>query len=330
MPPLTVFTSARAALEVTRGTAIVPTRLIYAETFNPTYTVATIRPEEARASYEGFFQAAAGPELTTVEMAGRASYDDLIWHANQFYVALAAGVLTLGAQVWAFPPANTTDNVKTHNLQLGDSAAISAATPGIALSYGMGDTLNLHYEKNADGALTFNAKYLYAKPLTQITAFTGALSDRVTVPVSCNNTVVKIDATTIGTTTDSAVTAVDFTLSLNPQPFYALDGTVAAQAVYRPAHRTWTAQITRQYNAVSEFSAFQAKTIRKVRVLTTGPVLGTSTYLVQQDMYGVYTARDWAEVNGIVTEVLTLEPVFDVTSATSTSITINNNTASIS
>jgi len=191
MPPLTVFTSARAALEVTRGTAIVPTRLIYAETFNPTYTVNTIRPEEARASYEGFFQAAAGPELTTVEMAGRASYDDLIWHANQFYVALAAGVLTLGAQVWAFPPANTTDNVKTHNLQLGDSAAISAATPGIALSYGMGDTLNLHYEKNADGALTFNAKYLYAKPLTQITAFTGALSDRVTVPVSCNNTVVK-------------------------------------------------------------------------------------------------------------------------------------------
>jgi len=135
---------------------------------------------------------------------------------------------------------------------------------------------------------------------------------------------------TIGTTTDSAVTAVDFTLSLNPQPFYALDGTVAAQAIYRPAHRTWTAQITRQYNAVSEFSAFQAKTIRKVRVLTTGPVLGTSTYLVQQDMYGVYTARDWAEVNGIVTEVLTLEPVFDVTSATSTSITINNNTASIS
>lgn len=327
--PLTVFTSARAALESTRGTNLTPTRIIYAETFNPTYTVATIRPEEARASYEGFFQAAAGPETTTVEMAGRASYDDLIWHANMFYKAVASGTGAGADKLWAFAPTNTADDVKTHTLQLGDSAAISAATPGIQLNYGMGDTLNLHYEKNADGALTFNAKYLYAKALTQITAFTGALSDRVTVPVSCNNTLVKIDTTTIGTTTDTAVTTVDFTLSLNPQPFYALDGTVAAQAVYRPAHRTWVAQITRQYNAVSEFSAYQAKTVRKVRVLTTGAALGSTNYIVQQDMYGVYTARDWAEVNGIVTEVLTLEPVFDTTSSTSTSITITNATAAI-
>jgi len=66
-----------------------------------------------------------------------------------------------------------------------------------------------------------------------------------------------------------------------------------------------------------------------VRVLTTGPVLGTSTYLVQQDMYGVYTARDWAEVNGIVTEVLTLEPVFDTTSSTSTSMSVTANVAAI-
>ena len=323
--PLTVFTSARAALEVTRGTAITPTRLIYAETFNPTYTVATIRPEEARASYEGFFQAAAGPETTTVEMAGRASFEDIIWHANMFYKALAAPSSgTVPSALWLFTPTNTADDVKTHCLQLGDSAAISAATPGISLAYGMGDTLNLHYEKNADGALTFNAKYLYAKALTQITAFTGALSDRVTTPVSCNNTVVKIDTTTIGTTADDSVTAVDFTLNLNPQPFYALDGTLAAQAVYRPAHRTWTAQITRQYDTVSEFSAYQAKTIRKVRVLTTN-----GTNILQQDFYGVYTARDWAEVNGIVTEVLTLEPVFDTTSSTSTSMSVTANVAAI-
>jgi hypothetical protein len=323
--PLSVFTSARAALEVTRGVNLAPTRLVYAESFNTTHTVATIRPEELRASYEGFFSASAGPETTTVEMAGRASYEDIIWHANMFYKALAAA--SSGAPpsaVWTFTPTNTSDDVKTHSLQLGDAAAISAATPGIQLNYGMGDTLNLHYEKNDDGALTFNAKYLYAKALTQITAFTGALSDRVTTPISCNNTVVKIDATTIGTTADDSVTAVDFTINLNPQPFYALDGTVAAQAVYRPSHRTWTAQITRQYDTVSEFSAYVAKTVRKVRVLTTN-----GTNILQQDMYGVYTARDWAEVNGIVTEVLTLEPVFDVTTSTSTSLVCTNAVATI-
>jgi hypothetical protein len=326
--PMTVFTSARAALEVTRGTAITPTRIIYAEAFNPTYNVQTIRPEELRASYEGFFQAAAGPETTTVQMTGRASYDDLIWHCNGFYKAVASGTGAGADKLWAFVPTNTSDDVKTHCLQLGDSAAI-ATSPGISLAYGMGQTLNLHYEKNADGALTFDATYLYAKALTQITAFTGALSDRTTVPVSCNNTVVKIDTTTIGTTADSAVTAVDFTLNLNPVPFYALDGTLAAQAVYRPQHRTWTAQITRQYNVATEFSAYQAKTIRKVRVLTTGAALGSTNYIVQQDMYGVYTARDWNQVNDIVTEVLTLEPVYDTTSTSSTSITITNATAAI-
>src|SRR5207247_2498620 len=89
--PLTVFTSARAALEVTRGTNLTPTRLIYGEGFELKHDVATIRPEELRASYEGFFQATAGPERSAVTMTGRVSYDDLIWHANMFYKAVASG-----------------------------------------------------------------------------------------------------------------------------------------------------------------------------------------------------------------------------------------------
>jgi hypothetical protein len=322
--PMQVFTSARAALEATRGTAITPTRIIYAEQFALEHTVATIRPEEQRASYEGWFAAQPGPERSVVTMTGRASYEDLIWHLNGFGKALAAA--SSGAPpsaVWIFLPTNTSDDVKTHCLQLGDAAAIGTS-PGVSLAYGMGQTLNLHYEKNDDGALTFNAQYLYAKALTQITAFTGALSDRVTTPISCNNTVVKIDTTTIGTTTDSAVTAVDFTIDLGPVPFYALDGTLAAQAVYRPHHRGWTAQITRQYNAATEFTAYVAKTVRKIRVLTTN-----STNIVSHDMYGVWTNRTYADVDGIVTEVLTLEPVYDVSSTSSWQITVTNNVATI-
>lgn len=322
--PLQVFTSARAALEVTRGTSLTPTRLIYGESFELEHDVATIRPEELRASYEGFYSASAGPELSRVTMQGRVSYEDIIWHANHFYKALAAA--SSGAPpsaVWLFTPTNTSDDVKTHCLQLGDSNAIGTS-PGVSLAYGMGDEFNIHYEKNADGAATFSAKYLYAKALTQITAFTGSLSDRTTVPVSCNNTVVKIDTTTIGTTADSAVTTVDFTLSLGPVPFYALDGTLAAQSVQRPAHRTWKAEITRQYNAATEFSAYVAKTVRKVRVLTTN-----STNILQQDMYGVWTGRKYADVDGIITEVLTLEPVFDTGTSTSTSLSVTGTVATI-
>jgi hypothetical protein len=322
--PMTVWTSARAALEVTRGTAITPTRIIYGEQFELDHTVATIRPVEQRASYEPVFSAAPGPERSVVTMSGRATFEDLIWHANMFYKALAAASSgSPPSAVWLFTPTNSSDDVKTHCLQLGDTQAI-ATSPGVSLSYGMGQTLNLHYEKNDDGALTFKASYLYAKPLTQITAFTGALSDRVTTAISCNNTVVKIDTTTIGTTTDTAVTTVDFTLDLNPVAFFALDGTLAAQAVYRPKHRNWKAEITRQYSNATEFSAYVAKTIRKVRVLTT-----SGTNIVQHDMYGAYTDRKYSQVDDIVTEVLTLEPVFDTTTSTSQSLSITNNVATI-
>lgn len=327
--PLQVFTSARAALESTRGTNLTPTRIIYAEDFELQHDVATIRPEELRASYEGFFQATAGPEKSMVTMTGRMSYDDLIWHANMFYKAVPTPTGAGADRTWAFLPTNTSDDVKTHTLQLGDAASIAAAAPGVQLNYGMGDELNLHYEKNDDGALTFSARYMYSKALTQITAFTGALSDRTTVPVSCNNTVVKIDTATIGTTTDSSVVAVDFTLNLNPVAFYALDGTLAAQASYRPAHRTWKAEVTRQYSSATEFTAYVAKTVRKIRILTTGAVLGASNYSVTQDLYGVWTDRKYSEVDGIITEVLTLEPVYDTTSTSSTSLTVVNASTTI-
>jgi hypothetical protein len=322
--PMQVFTSARAALEGTRGTAITPTRIIYAEEFTLEHTVETIRPEEQRASYEGWNSAQPGPERSMVTMKGRASYEDLTWHCNHFYKALAAASSgSPPSAVWTFTPTNTSDDVKTHCLQLGDSAAIGTS-PGISLAYGMGMTLNLHYEKNADGALTFEAKYLYAKALTQITAFTGALSDRVTTPISCNNTVVKVDTTTIGTTTDSAVIALDFTIDLQPVPLYTLDGTLAANSVQRPHHRGWVLEVTRQYNAATEFTAYQAKTVRKIRALTTN-----STNILQQDFYGVWTDRKYADVGGIVTEVLTLEPVFDTGTSTSQSISLTNNVATI-
>lgn len=326
--PLQVFTSARAALEVTRGTDLTPTRLIYGESFSLEHTVATIRPEELRASYEGFYQAAPGPERSLLTVGGRMSYDDFIWWANLFWKAVATGTGAGADKLWTFVPTNTSDDVKTCTFQLGDSQAI-ATSPGVKLNYGMGDTFNIHYEKNDDGAATFTGTILFAKALSQITAFTGSLSDRVTVPVSCNNTLVKIDTTTIGTTTDTAVTSVDFTLNLNPVPFYALDNTLAAQSVLRPNHRTWQAVITRQYNSATEFSAYVAKTIRKVRVLTTGAALGSSAYTVQQDMYGVYTNRAWSDVDGIITEELTLEPVFDTGTSSSTSLVVTNATAAI-
>jgi hypothetical protein len=155
------------------------------------------------------------------------------------------------------------------------------------------------------------ATFLAATAATQITAFTGSLSDRVVTYASTNNTTVYSDpGGTIGATADSYIIAVDWTLSLNPVPLYTLDATTAAKAIYRPQHRTWTATVTRQFFNDTHWDDYVDKTVQKIRVKTSSG----ATRNIQLDLYGVYTARSWSEVDGIITEELTLEPVYDTTS----------------
>jgi hypothetical protein len=253
----------------------------------------------------------------------------MVWYANLFFKAVASGTGATADKTWTFLPTAAADDVKTATVQLGDVAAISATTPGVKLNYCFGQSLNLHWEKNDDGAATFRADFLAAKASTQITAFTGSLSDRTTVPVSCNGTTVYIDGTTIGTTADSNVIAVDFNLELGPVPLYTLDGTIAAKDIYRPDFRRWTASITRQYSTVTEWTAYVAKTTRMVRVRTTGATLGSSNYQIDLDLYGTYTNREWSDVDGIITEVLTLEQIYNTAATADHQMVIVNADAAI-
>lgn len=329
MPPLSVFTSARAALESARGTDLTPTRLIYGEEFVHGQEIQTIRPSEKRASYNPVYSSTPGPERNTLRITGRMSYDDMIWYGNLFFKAVASGSGAGGDKTWTFLPTANADDVKTATVQLGDAVAIGATTPGVKLNYVFGQTLNLHWEKNDDGALTFAADFLAAKAASQITAFTGTLSDRTVIPASCNNTTVYIDTTTIGNTADTNVIAVDFNLDLGPVPLYTLDGTTAAKDIYRPDWRRWSATITRQYSNDTEWDKYVDKTIRKVRIKTLGAVLGASNYEIRLDLYGSYTNREWSEVDGIITEVLTLEQLYDATATADHILTVVNATAAI-
>ncbi len=325
---LRVFTSARAALEVTRGTDLTPTRLVYAEEFTHEQDRQTIRPMELRNSYEGAFQASAGVETNTLSMSGRMSSDDLIWWANLFVAPLASGTGAGADKLWAFVPSLSSDNVKTATVQLGYADTIATA-PGVRLNYCLGNTFNLHFEKNDDGAVMFEGSFFIGSAATQITAFTGTLSDRVVTPMSSNNTQLYVDATTIGTTVDNNIVSLDWTLDLGPVAFYALDGTTAANAIYRPKHRTWTATIVRRYANDTEWDIYVSKAERKVRARTTGGPLGATTYSATLDLYGAYTGRTWSDVDGIITESLTLEPLYDTTAAGSFSLLVTNATAAI-
>lgn len=326
---LRVFTSARAAFESVRGTDLTSTRLIYAEEFSTEQTFRTVRPEELRNSYEGWFSASAGVETNTFHMAGRMSYDDMIWYGNLFFGPLASGTGGGADKTWTFPISNSADNVKTAKIELGYADTIDATHPATRLNYVLGSTLNLHYEKNDDGALTFAADFLAASSATQISAFSGSLSDRTVIAASAAATAVYLDASTIGTTADTNVQSVDFTLDLQPVPYYGLNGSNAATAVYRPNHRKWTATIVRQFANDTEWDIYVSKAERKMRLRTTGPALGGSNYKIDLDLYGVYTNRTWSDTDGIITETLTMEPFYDTGISGSMALVVVNATTSI-
>ncbi|HUT76062.1 MAG TPA: hypothetical protein VM285_00135 [Polyangia bacterium] len=324
---LKVFTSARAALETTaRGTTTTPTRIIYAEEFTHEQEVATIRPAELRNSYSGYFSASPGPETNRLRMSGRLSYDDAAWFGLLF---VTGGVTATGGgdpYTWAFLPTLDADDLESAEIQLGYADTI-ATIPGVKLNYCVGDTLNLHFEKNDDGAVTFDAGFIAPLAATQITAFTGTLSDRSVTLASTNNTTTYSDpgAGTMGATEDPLIIAVDWTLNNGFVPFFTLDGTTAAHAVYRPNHRVWTASITRQFGSDAPWDDFIDKTVQKIRVKTTS----AAGRVITLDLYGVFTARSWSEVDGIITEELTLEPIYNVSTTSDFSLTVINGIAAI-
>ncbi len=316
---LHIFRSARAALESVRGTDLTPTRLIYQDEVEHQQEVATIRPQQLRNSYVGWYSAAAGTETNTLRRSGALSYNDAVWDLNTHVKAVASGTGAGADKTWTFLPTHTSDDIKSATVQLAYSDGLGATQPGVKLNYCLGDEYRIKWDKAGDGIVSFASQMVSPKAATQITAFTGSLSDRTVTLISATGTVVTVDTTTIGTTTDNYWTDVEWTLTNGYTNLYTLNNTTAAQDTFRPMARAWKLEGTRYYaggTADTEWDAYIAKTVRKIRIKTTGPALGGSNYSIQLDLYGVYTAMEWGETDGLGMHKFTLEPIYDATALT--------------
>lgn len=326
---LHIFKSARAALEVTRGTDLTPTRLLYFDEGEHQQDVRTIRPQQLRNSYFGWYSATAGTEVNSAGLRGALSFDDLIWHANTSIKGVASGTGAGADKTWTFTPSAAVDDVKSAAMQFGYSDNIGATRPVVRLNYLLGDELMIKWDKAGDGIVSFDQKFVTPKAAVQLSAFTGALSDRTVQLMSCNSTVVTIDSGTIGTTPDNYWIDAAWTLQNGYKNLYTLNNTTAAQDTFRPNARAWKFEGTRYYADDTEWDAYVSKTIRKIRVRTTGPSLGGSAYSATLDLYGVYTDMKTAEVDGLGVQKFTLEPIFDTGVSTDFSLVVVNATASI-
>jgi hypothetical protein len=315
---------ARAALETTRNTAVTPTRRVYFTEAAHTQDVGTISPVELRNSYFGNFRHYAGIERNSLELSADATYTDLPWWLNLHVKAVAAGTGGAADKTWAFVPTASTDDLKSATIEFGWTDGPTLwSLPGC-----LGETLGLAFRKGETLGLT--STLMSAKGATQIGAFTGVGTDRDTVSAVGTTMQVWVDTTTIGTTADTNINEVDFSLTNGFAHRDALDGTNVAQELKRPNPRTWTLTTSRYFNSDTELDAYIAKTVRKVRVKATGAVLGGSFYSLTLDCYGVWEAHSWSETDGLIYAGLTLRPQYDSSAATDFSITVVNADGTIS
>jgi hypothetical protein len=317
-----IFTSLRAALETTRGTALNPTRILEQTDFSHTPSVATIRPEERRGSYFGFYRASAGREQHSLTFSGNLTYNQAAWLGNLYIKGVTTGTGAGADKSYAFTPSSATDDLKSATLEWGYDTALSATQPGFRLPYAVGDQLQITFDKASADGVTFSADMHSPKAVTQISAFGGTPTAIASTAVSPVQVQVAIDTATIGTTVDNYVTVADWTLTNNWTDLDTLNATTAAQDTFRVSARAWQLAVTRYKINDTELDAYNAKTIRKVRITATGPTLGSSTYKITLDLYGVWTGYTNASVDGLAMETLTLEPVYDSTATTDFSMTV--------
>src|SRR5574343_23568 len=321
LAPKTLF-GLRGALEVTRGTDLTPTRILYPTDVKPKRGVSSIVISPLRNSFRPNRAIYPGLDVSTLSLEGPAIYDEL---AFWFALAVKGGATGTGAsadKTWALTPSNTADDLKSATLQWG--------VPGSAtlwkLNYLMASSLTLTYKK--DQAVAYAVDLVTPKAPVEIGAFTGSPTEFSLPAVLGTTTAVYIDSATIGSTADPNVVESEWKLDNSLVVTNALNATATGIEVARPNPVSWELSLTRLFQTNAERAAYYAKTERKIRIVSTGPTLGGSNYKLQLDTWGVIDTVEEADVDGVGAEKIKLIPLEDT--AKDFEISLVNSLAAIS
>lgn len=326
---LQTLLTARAALETARGTAITPTRLIYFGDGSHSQEVGTIRPSEKRASYIEAFRAYPGIERNGFQFSGALTFEQAVWWANLHVKAVASGVGASADKTWTFAPTLTSDDLKSATIQFGYADSIGATLPAWEVPGCLGEELTIEWAK--DDVVRFSSSLMTHKGASQISAFTGALSDVTTIDALGTGTVVYVDTTTIGSTLDANILDGSFSLTNGYTYLDALNGTATASAILRPNPRSWRLNVSRYYANDTELDLYLTKAMRKVRVKVTGPLIPTTAVnnSITLDLYGVWEVNALGESDGLGVAKMTLAPLYDSTATNDMGLVIVNAMATV-
>lgn len=247
----------------------------------------------------------------SAKLAGDLTFEDAPIYLT---AALKGGVLGTGAtadKTWDFPaPLATTPNVDLRTVEIHDGSQEYELTDAFI------NQLTIAGAAANDGLVTFSADWL-GRELVKST-LTPALANRAidTIPVGGMSLYVDAIGATIGTTIKAA-TLIDFSFQYNPNTHFKkfADGDIRPSAI---GYARPTAQLmfTAEFNAsaIAELDQYIAGTPgRLVRLVATGPTLGSSAKKFQLDFAGdIMNVSDlWGDRDGNTTLQFTLSARYD-------------------
>ena len=325
-----VLQRVQGALEGTAGTFATATRKLYGTEITHERTIASIRPDYLDGTYNQSRAVYEGIETNAFSISGPLAFDQSVfWLSAGVGSATASG--TVAPYTWTFNAASTADLTRSFSLEYawadgGASIPASFRVPGNKV-----DSLTITWAK--DDVVTFEAGLVSFKGMTQGTALSATPSDTVEKHAVGVNTTVYIDGTAnpIGTTADSNVAVAALALTNGFTTRFGLDGSSVGAALDRVAKTDAVLTLTRHFQNDNELDAWEDKSLRRVRIVTTGPTLGAGNYEMTVDFFGVIDEITQTEVDGNVAQEITLRPFVDGSVTTIPfSVVVKNNAATIS
>lgn len=312
MLPLSIV---QAGYETSPGTIIAASRVIDMEPGQATlkFDQELITVTRAGSLASGHYAYAGGYQPTVEFKNLPVSYEDLPWFANFFTTPDVDGSGASTDKTWTNMPSDTSDAGKRATFEVGgrDTWPTEFKIAGCA-----GKSFGLKWDRK--GLWRMDATFV-GMGLTKASK-TGALSARTVKHVVGAGTKTYIDASTMGSTIITArLISGEFEDVEEMTPQYTLDGSgsdaYAPGSITLTGNRKVTCKLKLLFSATTEWDAFRAATIQKVRVKQTGPTLGASTYSVSLDMVGAWETYEFDDEGGALTATIGLKALYDSTLA---------------
>ena len=324
-----VLQKVQGAIESTAGTFVNATRKLYGTDIAHERTIASIRPDYLDGTYNQSRAVYAGVETNAFTISGPLAFDQSVfWLSGAIGSATASG--GSAPYQWSFNAASTADTTRSFSLEYawsdGGSLPASFRVPGNKV-----ESLTINWVK--DEAVNFEASIVSFKAMTQGTALSASPSDTIETHALGVNTTVYIDASagTIGTTADNNVAVASIAITNGFATRFGLDGSATGRGLDRAAKTDAVLTLTRHFTNDTELDAWEAKQLRKIRIVTSGPTLSAGTYEITTDFYGVIDEITQTDVDGSVAQEITLRPYVDGSTVTVPfSVVVKNNQSTIS